>query len=179
MSSPLARVAEVLRDDGGLLAATVPDPLPTPLEDALGRLAASGPRGEGGRGDALALAVEATREGYLLHHGPGGGRVVRTDDADLALLAGDRLYALGLAVLADLGDLDAIAELADVIALSAHAHAAADPDLAEAVWEAGVRAIGWGPTPDHGAAKQAAREGVPSAASALRTSARRGALRSA
>jgi fructose-1,6-bisphosphatase I len=38
-------------------------------------------------------------------------------DEDLRLLAGDALYALGLARLAEAGDLDAVAELADVIAL--------------------------------------------------------------
>ena len=43
--------------------------------------------------------VEAVREGYLLHYGD--GRVVRGADPDLALLAGDYLYALGLERLAD------------------------------------------------------------------------------
>jgi len=43
------------------------------------------------------------------------------------LLAGDHLYALGLARLAALGDLDAVAELADVISLSAQAHASGGP----------------------------------------------------
>ncbi len=52
-------------------------------------------------GPERALAVEAVREGYELHDG--GGRVVATEDADLALLAGDRLYALGLAELAAAG----------------------------------------------------------------------------
>ncbi len=52
---------------------------------------------------------------------------MRPDDPDLALLAGDRLYALGLERLAALGDLDAVAELADVIALCAQAHAEGDP----------------------------------------------------
>jgi hypothetical protein len=37
-------------------------------------------------------------EGCRLHYGP--QRVVRTADADLALLLGDQLYALGLARLA-------------------------------------------------------------------------------
>ena len=96
----------------------------------------------GGREADYELLVEAIREGYLLHYAP--GRVVRPDDPDLALLAGDRLYALGLARLAALGDLEAVAELADVISLGAQAHAAGDAELAEAVWEAGARAVGWG-----------------------------------
>ena len=104
-----------------------------------------------------ALLVEAIREGYLLHYG--AGRVVSSDDADLALLAGDQLYAIGLAELAELGDLDAVGELADVISLTAAAQAVADEELAEAVWEAGAVAVGWGATPDHRAAKALARRG--------------------
>ena len=44
-------------------------------------------------------------------------------DADLALLAGDYLYARGLERLAALGDLEAIRELSDLISLSAQLHA--------------------------------------------------------
>ena len=40
--------------------------------------------------------VESAWQGWLLHHGT-TSRVVVTEDADLGLLAGDRLYALGLA----------------------------------------------------------------------------------
>ena len=86
-----------------------------------------------GRGERYPLLVEAIREGYLQHYA--AGRVVRPEDPDLALLAGDRLYALGLERLAALGDLDAVAELADVIALCAQAHAEGDPARAEAVWD--------------------------------------------
>jgi hypothetical protein len=64
--------------------------------------------------------------------------VVRTDDADLALLAGDRLYALGLARLAELGDLDAVVVLADLISASAQAHAEESPDAARAAWHEAV-----------------------------------------
>ena len=85
------------------------------------------------------------------------GRVVRPEDPDLSLLAGDRLYALGLARLAELGDLEAVAELADVISLAAQAHAEGDADRAAAIWEAGVRAVGDGPRPDHEATKAAWR----------------------
>ena len=82
------------------------------------------------------IAVAAVDEGYRLHYGE--PRALRIDDADLALLAGDRMYALGLARLAAIGDLTAIAELADVIALSAQAHAGGDDELADAAWQAGV-----------------------------------------
>ena len=41
---------------------------------------------------------------------------------------------------------DAIGELADIISLVAQADASADAALADAVWEAGAVAIGWGPS---------------------------------
>jgi hypothetical protein len=69
---------------------------------------------------------------------------VQTDDPDLALLLGDQLYALGLARLAALGDLEAVDALADVISLLAQAHAESDSDRAEAIWKAGAVAVGWG-----------------------------------
>ena len=109
--------------------------------------------------------VEAVYEGYLLHYG--GARVVRTEDADLALLAGDQLYALGLARLVALGDLDGVRELADVISLAALAQASGDAALAAAVWRAGVRAIAWGAGPEHERAKELVRRGAPGAAAAL------------
>ena len=86
--------------------------------------------------------MSAVDEGYRLHYAE--PRALRIDDADLRLLAGDRMYALGLARLAAIGDLTAIAELADVISLSAQAHASGDEDLADAAWRCGVSAIAWG-----------------------------------
>ena len=53
-------------------------------------------------------------------------------DDDLRLLAGDALYALGLSRLADSGDLAAVAELADLISLTARAQAEGRPEDAEA-----------------------------------------------
>jgi hypothetical protein len=94
------------------------------------------------------------------------------DDDDLALLAGDRLYALGLERLAAAGDLDAVRALADVIALGAAAHAAGDPELARAVWEAGAVEVGWGPDAALQAAKAAARDRDPGATDGLRAAAR-------
>ena len=84
--------------EGGLLAGTVRDSdgaQPQPHGDAVA-----------GRGEGYPLLVEAIREGYLQHYA--AGRVVRPEDPDLALLAGDRLYALGLERLAAIGDLDAV-----------------------------------------------------------------------
>jgi hypothetical protein len=149
--SALQRLAALLREDGGLIAATVHD-------------------ADGGPDDEYGLLLEAIREGYELHYG--SGRVVRTEDDDLALLAGDRLYALGLARLAQLGDLDAVAELADVISLVAQAHASGDAELADAVWEAGVGAVGWGANDEFEEAKQLARAGDRRALAALRSARR-------
>ena len=77
----------------------------------------------GSRPDAaeLALVMESILEGYLLHYGR--PRLVGTPDEDLRLLAGDHLYALGLSRLAQLGDLDAVRALADLISACARAHA--------------------------------------------------------
>src|SRR3954466_2076239 len=126
-------------------------------EPRLGPLAAAGPRARG-REREYALLVEAIREGHDLHYA-GRGRVVVPADPDLALLAGDFLYALGLSRLAALEDLHAVAELADVIAAAAAAHAAGRPELADAVWAAGAAAVGHGVLPGHEAAKAAAGRG--------------------
>jgi hypothetical protein len=147
----LDRLAREVRERGGLLADSV---APASQDGHYGAMAAGGRRAAGHEDD-YALLVEAIHEGYLLHYGL--GRIVRPEDPDLSLLAGDRLYALGLARLAELGDLDAVAELADVISLAAQAHAEDDAERAAAVWDAGVRVVGNGPPPGHEAAKTAWR----------------------
>jgi hypothetical protein len=167
----LRRLAEELRDQGGLLAdALLPAPLRVDGDPALGAFAAAGPRAAC-HTDDVAFVIETIREGYLLHYG--AGRLLRDDDRDLVLLAGDHLYALGLARLAALGDLEAVVELADVISLGAQAQAEGRPELAEAVWEAGAAAVGWGADDAVRAAKAAARAGAPDAPDALRAAARR------
>ncbi|HEY5193495.1 MAG TPA: hypothetical protein VIJ39_06440 [Solirubrobacteraceae bacterium] len=142
-----------------------PDGLPmSPVVDSPAQVAASGPRVDG-RSAEYELLMEAIYEGYLLHyHVP---RVVRPPEDDLGLLAGDRLYALGLARLVKLGDIEGVAELADVITLSALAHGAAKPELADAIWMAGARAVGWGANPQHEHAKALVRAGSPEAMEAL------------
>jgi len=171
MSEALGRVAEALDADGGLLSgALLADGPRVPADDPqLGARAAAGPRAAGSQRE-IATVVEAAYEGHLLHLGR--SRILATDDLDLALLAGDRLYALGLAGLAGIGDVDAVRELADVIALCAQARAEDAGDLSDAAWEAGATAIGWGSGPALEAAKAAARRGEPGAADALRAAAR-------
>src|ERR1700749_330142 len=119
-----------------------------------------GPR-TAGRESEYGRLLGDIAEGARLHYGD------HSEDPDLDLLLGDQRDASGLSRLAVLGDLEATTELADVISLVAQAHAAGDATLAEAVWEAGKVAIGWGPSEAHEAAKQLARMGAPGASQAL------------
>jgi hypothetical protein len=159
----LLTLAEAVRAEGGLLAAAAVDPGPE-ADRTIATAIAAGPRATV-VGPDLALAAEATREAELLHHAPERARVLRTDDHDLALLAGDRLYALGLQQLADGGWIAEVVILADVVALVARRHAdaawgtgpddvaggaagAGAPDAAAArtrdLWAAAAVALGWG-----------------------------------
>jgi hypothetical protein len=178
MSDPWTRTArdgaralrDALQDEGGTVAETLSDP-PGPTDghelDHPGpaQVAAAGPRARGRERD-YELLLEMILEGYRLHYD--APAVVHTTDVDLALLLGDQLYALGLSRLAALGDLASVAELADVISLSAQAHADSDRELAHAVWEAGAVSVGWGPSDAHADAKARARAHDPGAAAALR-----------
>jgi hypothetical protein len=82
---------------------------------------------------ARRFVLEAVHEGYLMHYGESRG--FSGLDEDMRLLGGDALYALGLSRLAEAGDLEAVAELADLISNSARAHAEQRPADAEAMWE--------------------------------------------
>lgn len=133
-------LAATLRAEGGLLAGALRadvDPAPS----APAAQAAAGPRSAEHPAE-IALLVEAIHEGHLLHYGV--GRTVGQEDPDLALLAGDRLYALGLDRLARLGDLASVAALAEVIATCAQAYAADDPERAQIAWTTGANTVGWG-----------------------------------
>jgi hypothetical protein len=168
VSNPtLARLAALVREDGGLLADALRQDADgaTPHGDAVAR----GPRADGHPAD-LPLVIEAVREGYLLHYG--APRLLSRDDDDLALLAGDRLYALGLERLAAAGDLLAVAALADLIALSAQVQSLGDATLADAVWAAGCAEVGWGPSDELQAAKRAAIAGENGASERLGAAAR-------
>jgi len=166
----LAGLAALLREEGGLMAGLLPaEPTPAGDPGSPAALAASGPRADGRRGE-YELLIEAIYEGYLLHYGE--PRLLRSGDPDLGLLAGDRLYALGLARLVEVGDTFAVAELADTISLSALAQGAGDAELAAEVWTAGARTVGWGPSEAHAHAKGLVVAGAPEAIEAMRTSAR-------
>jgi hypothetical protein len=115
--SALAAVAAAV--DPALAAYLTEDPGPGRFADVVGDP------------DRL-FTLEAVFEGYLLHYGE--PRAFAGMDADLSLLAGDALYALGLSRVAERGDLDAVAELSDLITGAARAHAEGDPDAALALW---------------------------------------------
>ena len=168
----LERLRGLLLEQGGLMASLVD------AGEAVGHrlaaaaspaiVAARGPRAAGRR-EEYELLVEAIYEGYLLHYA--SPRIVRTPEADLGLLAGDRLYAIGLERLVALGDTAAVAELADTITLSALACGGGEALLADAVWSAGARAVGWGSSEAHRRAKDLAFARAPGAIEAMRTSA--------
>lgn len=105
--------------DPALAAHVRPDPGPDRFADIVAD------------GDRL-FTIEAVHEGYLLHYGE--PRALAGMDPDLRLLVGDALYALGLRRVAERGDVEAIAVLADLISAAAQAHAERDPERAEGLW---------------------------------------------
>jgi hypothetical protein len=150
----LGALAEQLRAEDSVISPHVRDAEEAP---ALGLLVSVGPRAAAAPA-AYALLIETIREGYLLHYGY--PRVVVGADRDLALLAGDYLYARGLERLAELGDLEAVRELSDLISLSAQVQAEADGGrLADALWLASAVAVAVGVGDEHESAKVAVREG--------------------
>jgi hypothetical protein len=90
--------------------------------------------------DEHALVMEAVREGYLLHYAE--SRLLTDYDRDLALLAGDYLYALGLDRLAAMGDTDSVAVLAELISRCAQLHAEGREEEVEPLWADAARRIG-------------------------------------
>jgi hypothetical protein len=137
MSRPLT---SALRAEGGILAelaGSSPDSAEAP---AAAQKAASGPR-TADRRDEYELLLEMIIEGSRLHYG--GSSVVSAEDPDLALLVGDQLYALGLARLAALGDMEAVSILAETIASLAQAHAEGDSERGEQIWDGAALRIGW------------------------------------
>ena len=129
---------DLAADDPLLAAALVRDPIG---EGEAPVALAAGPRTEGAASD-YSYGLEAIREGHLLHWG--SARLLSTEDADLALLAGDRLYAAGLERIAALGDAPTITELSALIMAVATAQAELLPAAGEAAWTASCARIGKG-----------------------------------
>jgi hypothetical protein len=163
---PLRTLAEKLRADDTVISPHVGDPLAEPV---FGPLAALGPRAAAER-EAYALVVESIREGYELHYGT--PRILSGQDEDLALLAGDYLYALGLERLAGIGDEAAVAELSDLISLCATCHTEGAAQIVPALWLASAVAVGCGGGDAHEDSKRVLRAGSPDAAESLLRSAR-------
>ncbi|HET6998174.1 MAG TPA: hypothetical protein VFI03_06245 [Solirubrobacterales bacterium] len=134
-ASALQLLATQLREEDTPISPHVIEPAATAT---LGALAADGPRSVAAPAD-YALVVEAVYEGYLLHYGE--PRLLAGHDVDLALLAGDYLYALGLDRLAALGDTDAIAVLSDLISRCAQLQTEGDPGSIPGLWQAAAREV--------------------------------------
>jgi hypothetical protein len=163
----LNELATRLRAEGSVISPHVGDP--DGQAPALGVLVAEGPRAAEAPTE-YAILFESIREGYLLHYAR--PRVVNGADEDLALLAGDYLYARGLERLASLGDLEAVRELSDLISLVAQLHAAADGSAgadggAPALWLASAITVAAGAPAAHADAKAALRDGDPAAPARL------------
>ncbi len=162
----LRQLAEQLRREDTVISSHVVEPSEEP---ALGPLAAAGPRAAKEPAE-YSFVVESIREGYELHYGT--PRILEGQDENLALLAGDYLYALGLERLAALGDDEAVVELSDLISLCAASHSDGSEAVVPALWLAAAVAVGCGGDEAHKQAKAAARSAAPGAADALLESAR-------
>jgi len=95
--------------------------------------------------DRYALGIETIYEGYLLHYGR--PRLFAPEDEDTALLLGDYLYAHGLVRIEEVGSVEAVSDLAELIALCAYLRAeqiAGDG----AVWAATAVGLGRGELED-------------------------------
>jgi hypothetical protein len=136
LSGTLDRIAARLREADSPLSAHVTDSSERPVFGLLGAL---GPRSAAAPAE-YAFVVEAVREGYLLHYGT--PRLLAGHDEDLALLAGDYLYALGIDRLAALGDTEAVAVLGDLIGRCAQLHAEERLDEVARLWRSAALAVG-------------------------------------
>ena len=87
------------------------------------------------------LGLETIYEGYLLHYGR--PRLFASADRDTALLLGDYLYAHGLVRIAELQEVQAVADLAELISLCAQLRA--DGTAGDGVaWAASAARLGDG-----------------------------------
>lgn len=128
--------------EGELLASHLVNPEAPP---AFGELVAAGPRTASDPA-AYALVVESVREGYLCHYER--PRILADVDPDLALLAGDLFYAIGINGLAALDDPESVGILSDLIRVAAELRAENETEIAEALWLAQLLALGCGSSPE-------------------------------
>jgi hypothetical protein len=143
----LGLLADRLRDEDTPISAHVVEPREQPV---FGLLAALGERAAAAPGE-YAFVVEAVREGYLLHYG--APRLLAGHDADLALLAGDYLYAVGIERLAAIGDDEAVAVLSELIGNCAELHAEGRENELPGLWRVAALAVGGGEHADREVAR--------------------------
>jgi hypothetical protein len=91
--------------------------------------------------ERYALGIETIYEGYLLHYG--GSRLFAPEDGDTALLLGDYLYAHGLVRIEQAGTVEAVNDLAELIALCSYLRAEEIPGDG-AAWAATASALATG-----------------------------------
>jgi hypothetical protein len=91
--------------------------------------------------ERYALGLETIYEGYLVHYG--SPRLFAPPDADTALLLGDYLYAHGLVRIASFGEVDAVADLSELISLCSQLRAE-DADGDGPLWAATAALLGTG-----------------------------------
>ena len=91
--------------------------------------------------ERYALGIETIYEGYLLHYGR--PRLFAPHDGETALLLGDYLYAHGLVRIEQSGTVQAVNDLAELIALCAYLRAEGIQGDG-AVWAATSAALGRG-----------------------------------
>jgi hypothetical protein len=99
--------------------------------------------------ERYALGLETIYEGYLAHYGR--PRLFSPADDDTALLLGDYLYAHGLVRVAEVGTVEAVADLAELISLCAQLQADGAPGDG-AAWAASAALLGAGELEDARAA---------------------------
>jgi hypothetical protein len=87
------------------------------------------------------LAIETIYEGYLVHYGR--SRLFAPADEEAALLLGDYLFAQGLVRVAETGDVEAVADLAELISLCGQVRAD-DRDGDGVAWAATAALLGRG-----------------------------------
>jgi hypothetical protein len=91
--------------------------------------------------ERYALGIETIYEGYLLHYGQ--PRLFAPKDADTGLLLGDYLYAHGLVRIEQVGTVEAVNDLAELIAMCAYLRAEAIAGDG-AAWSATAALLGRG-----------------------------------
>jgi hypothetical protein len=92
-----------------------------------------------------ALGLETIYEGYLVHYGR--SRLFARIDDDTALLLGDYLYAHGVARISALHDVQAVADLSELISLCSQVRAE-EVDGDGALWAATAALLGRGALDD-------------------------------